>query len=94
MSWSDELYVYECYWRDSLHRSTIEINPVYSVQLSGALRTRTRRLAAERGHEVSRMRKLVTCYAGNRVVLRNDLSGDGYSVVVEMMDPDGALRCL
>ena len=65
-----------------------EVSPVYSV---GALWTRTRRLAAERGHKVSRMRVLITRCAVNRVALRNDLIGDDYSAAVEMIDPDGAL---
>ena len=92
MSRADELWLHECYWRDSLHRSAIEVSPVYSVHLSGALWTRTRRLATERGPKVSRIRKLITRCVVNRVALRNDLIGDDYWVAVEMMDPDDALR--
>ena len=66
MSWADELWLYQRYWRDSFHRSTIELNTVYGVQLSGVRWTRTRRLAVERGHKASRMRKLITHYAVNR----------------------------
>ena len=94
MSGADELWLHECYWKDSRHRSAIEVSPVYSVQQSGALWTRTRRLAAERGHKVVRMRELITRCAVNRVALRNDLIGDNYSAAVEMIDPDGALRGL
>ena len=90
----DELWLYHRYWRDPLHRVAIEVSPVYSVHLSGALWTRTRRLAAERGHKVPRMRELITRCAVNRVALRNDLIGDDYSAVVEMMDPDDALEGL
>ena len=91
MSKADELWLHEYYWRDSLHRSAIEVSPVYSV---GALWTRTRRLAAERGHKVLRMRKLITRCTVNLMALRNDLIGDDYSAAVEMTDPDGALRGL
>ena len=94
MSRADELWSYECYWRDSLHRSAIEVSPVYSVQQSGAFWTRTRRLAAERGHKVLRMRKLITRCTVNLMALRNDLIGDDYSAAVEMIDLDGALRGL
>ena len=62
-----------------------------SIQLSSAFWTRTRRLAAERGHKVSRMKKLVGRCDVNRVVQRDDLSGDGYWASVEMMDSDDAL---
>ena len=52
-----------------------------------------RALAAERERKGSRMeKKLITCWAMNRVALRNDLIGDDYSAVVEMMDSDDALR--
>ena len=40
LSWADELRLYQCYWRNSLHRSTIEVNSVCSVQPSDALWTR------------------------------------------------------
>ena len=91
MSRADELWSYEYYWRDSLHRSAIEVSSVYSV---GAVWTRTRRLAAERGHKVLRMKKLITRCTVNLMVLRNDLIGNDYSAAVEMMDPGGALRGL
>ena len=66
MSWADELWLYQRYCRDSLHRVAIEVNPVYSVQQSSALWTKTRRLAAERGHKMSRMRELITGRAVNQ----------------------------
>ena len=49
----------------------------------------TRRLAAERGHN---MKKLITRCAENRVALNNNLIGDNYSAAVETMDFDDALR--
>ena len=59
-----------------------------------ALWTRKRRLAAERGHKVSRMKKIVTCCAVNRdrgpVTIPTQIIIQNH----EMMDPDGALRCL
>ena len=42
LSWAEELRFYQCNWRDSLHRSTIEVNAGWSVQLSDALWTRNK----------------------------------------------------
>ena len=36
------------------------------------------------------MKKLIRCFAMNRMDLRNDLIGDDYLAAVEMMNPDDA----
>ena len=48
LSWADELRLYQCYWRESLHRSTIEATQFVVSMHFGR---ETRRLAAERGHK-------------------------------------------
>ena len=80
LSWADELRLYQCYWRDSLHCSTIEVKPVCSDQLSGR---ETRQLAAERGHKGRGWKNYITRCAMNRVALGKDLIGDDNSASVE-----------
>ena len=93
LSWADELWLYQCHWWDSLHRSTIEVHLICSVQLSDAPWTRNEaarhRMWAQGAED---KKELITCYSMNRVDLRNDLIGDDYSAAVEMMDSDDVPR--